>query len=59
MNQLVNLYPDFQACDTYISYKLNEINNATTITLTLTFHIIGICPQRNMPVTLHTYVSLH
>ena len=40
-------------------YLLAAINNMTTGTGTHTLHIIGTCPQTNMPATSHMYIPLH
>ena len=39
-------------------YELTPINNVSGNTGMHTFHIIGICPLTNTPVTLHTSVPL-
>ena len=43
----------------YASNDSNAINNVTMNTDIHTFHIIGICPWANMPVTFYIHVPLH
>ena len=57
--QLINVQIWDNYVSIYASYEPNTINNVTRNTDIHTFHIIGICPWTNLPVTLHIYVPHH